>query len=84
MIVLTGEKCAYCKKAKMLLRRALEKHPEFGGVELTVAEETSVDKKAYPHRYVPAFFCGGKLMFEGNPFMKDIEFMLSYCLTHEE
>ena len=84
MIVLTGVNCAYCKKAKMLIRRAMEKNPELSQVELIFLEENSPEGSAFPHRFVPAFYSVGKLRFEGNPSMQDIELLLSYCLQAAE
>jgi protein-disulfide isomerase len=84
MIVLTGENCAYCKKAKMLIKRALEKNPNFSKVELSYLEETSPEGKVYPHHYIPAFICNNKLLFEGNPSMQDIEFLFSHCLKRNQ
>jgi glutaredoxin len=80
MIVLTGVNCAYCKKAKMLIKRAIEKKPEFARVKLIFLEENSPEGSTYPHRFVPAFYSGRTLRFEGNPSMQDIELLLSFCL----
>lgn len=84
MIVLQGESCGYCKKAKMLIGRALEKNPAFRSIELHYINENSPEGAAYPHRFVPAFYAGGKLRFEGNPTMQIIELLLSYCLEAGE
>ena len=79
LIVLCGEHCGYCKKAKMLIRRALEKQPEFTAVDIRYICDESSEAAAYPHTYVPAFFCGGKLLFEGNPDMAKIVSILRIC-----
>jgi len=84
LIVLTGVNCAYCKKAKMLIRRAVEKNQEFSKVDVIFLDEISPEGIAFPHRFIPAFYSGGRLRFEGNPSMQDIELLLSYCLQAAE
>jgi len=79
LIVLCGEHCGYCKKAKMLIRRALEKEPKFAALDIRYVCDESTEAKAYPHAYVPAFFCDGKRLFEGNPVMGNIVAMLQKC-----
>ena len=79
MIVVTGDSCAYCKKAKMLIKRAVEKNPDFGEVEISYISEGSPEAAAYTHRLIPAFYAGGKLRFEGNPSMQVIVLLLSFC-----
>ena len=84
MIVLTGDSCAYCKKAKMLIKRALEKNPAFREVDISYISENSPEGAGYPHRFVPAFYAGGRLRFEGNPSIQVIELLLSYCRETDE
>ncbi len=80
LIVLCGEHCGYCKKAKMLIRRALEKEPEFAALDIAYICDESLEAKNYPHAFVPAFFCGGAQLFEGNPSMQNIVAILRKCL----
>jgi glutaredoxin len=84
MIVLTGDSCGYCKKAKMLIKRALEKNSAFNEVDISYISESSPEAAAYPHRLLPAFYAGGKLRFEGNPSMQVIELLLSFCREASE
>ena len=79
LIVLCGEHCAYCKKAKMLIRRALEKEPKFLALDIRFICDESPEGVAYPHTLVPAFFCGESRVFEGNPDMGTIVSILRKC-----
>jgi glutaredoxin len=79
LVVLCGEHCGYCKKAKMLIRRALEKQPEFMKVDIRYICDESGEAAAYPHTFVPAFFCNGEKFFEGNPDMVKIVSLLRIC-----
>lgn len=79
LIVLCGEHCAYCKKAKMLIRRALEKEPKFAALDIRFICDESSEGMAYPHTFVPAFFCGTVRLFEGNPNMETIVSILRNC-----
>lgn len=79
LIVLCGEQCAYCKKAKMLLRRALEKEPKFLALDIRYICDESPEGAAYPHKLVPAFFCGESHLFEGNPDMGTVVSVLNKC-----
>ena len=80
LIVLYGDNCAYCKKAKMLLHRALEKSPEYSSIEIEYIKDDSPEGKSLAHKYIPAFYIEGNKLFEGNPQMNDIKRMLSACL----
>lgn len=79
LVVLCGVHCGYCKKAKMLIRRALEKQPEYAALDIRYICDESSEAAAYPHDYVPAFFCGGDQVFEGNPHMDIIVSILRKC-----
>lgn len=79
LIVLTGENCGYCKKAKMLIRRALEKEPKYIALKLSFVGEISPEGQKLPHRLVPALFVDGVLVFEGNPTMEIIQSILKQC-----
>jgi glutaredoxin len=79
LIVLRGTHCAYCKKAKMLIRRALEKAPEFAALDIRYICDESPEGAAYSHMLVPAFFCGGAHEFEGNPDMATVVSILRKC-----
>lgn len=78
--LLFGESCGYCKKAKMLLKRALDTHPEFLSLDIRCISEQSGEAAALDHRVVPAFFCGGALFFEGNPDMDAVMAALECCM----
>ncbi len=70
IVVVCGKNCGYCKKAKMLIKRAVEKEPQFNTVKLRYIDERSVFSKKYHHSLIPAFFYGKELFFEGNPSME--------------
>ena len=80
LTVLCGTHCAYCKKAKMLISRALEVQPKFRELDIRYICDESPEGADFPHRLVPAFFCGGSHIFEGNPNMSMIVFILNSCL----
>ena len=79
LVILYGEDCGYCKKAKMLVRRALEKEPKYLALNIQFVSDQSNAGKGYAHTLVPAFFCNGKLYFEGNPDMDTITTVLQDC-----
>jgi len=79
LIVVCGEDCAYCKKAKMLIGRALVNEPRFTPLDIVYVLEDSEAGKAYPHTLIPALFCGAALLFEGNPKMDDIVSAMNTC-----
>lgn len=81
LIVLYGDNCAYCKKAKMLLHRALEKNPEYSSIKIKYIKDESPEGKYLAHKYIPAFYIEGEKFFEGNPEMNDIKQILSACLN---
>ena len=83
LIVLYGDHCAYCKKAKMLIRRALEKDPEYSSIVIKYIKNDSPEGKYLAHKYLPAFYIDEKKFFEGNPGMDDIKRMLSACLSDQ-
>ncbi len=80
--LLYGDGCGYCKKAKMLLQRALDTHPEFRSLDIRYVFDQSPEGAALPHSLIPAFFCGGSLFFEGNPDM-DIVLSALHCCCGE-
>ncbi len=80
LIVLYGDNCGYCKKAKMLLKRALGTHPEFLALDIRYVSELDGEAKPLQHQLIPAFFCGGRLFFEGNPDMSIVMAALHSCL----
>ena len=79
LVVLCGENCGYCKKAKMLINRALDKKPEYVSLDFEFVDENSPQGKKYQHTLVPAFFCDGRLLFEGNPNMEAVIMALKSC-----
>lgn len=79
LIVLCGEHCAYCKKAKMLIRRALENDQKYLALDIRYICDESPEGSVYPHTLVPAFFCGEARVFEGNPDMGIIVSILRKC-----
>jgi|GEM_PF-290516 len=83
IVVIYGENCAYCKKAKMLLKRAIEKDPGFSPIEIRYVKDISPEGRVYVHRYVPAFYVDGRHFFEGNPSMADIQRLLTACLENQ-
>jgi protein-disulfide isomerase len=84
LVVLYGDNCAYCKKAKMLIRRAVEKNPSFSSVNVQYVKDNSPEGKGFAHKYIPAFYIEEKHVLEGNPQMSDIQRMLQECLANEE
>jgi hypothetical protein len=79
LIVLCGEHCGYCKKARMFIRRALEKQPELAALDIRYICDESPEAVSFPHAFVPAFFCDGEQLFEGNPTMDLIVAILQKC-----
>ncbi len=79
LVVLCGEHCAYCKKAKMLIRRALEREPRFARLDIRYVCDESPEGADYPHALVPAFFSDHQHIFEGNPDMARIMSILRMC-----
>ena len=79
LTVLCGEHCAYCKKAKMLIRRALERDPRFAALGIHYICDESPEAGAWPHTLVPAFFVERERAFEGNPDMARIMAILRLC-----
>lgn len=83
LILLYGDNCGYCKKAKMLLERALSTHSEYLSVDIRYLSELDKDAMALKHQLIPAFFCGGKLFFEGNPDMNMVTSVLRRCMEDD-
>ncbi|MDD5017945.1 MAG: thioredoxin family protein [Eubacteriales bacterium] len=79
LVVLCGENCGYCKKAKMLLRRALEKEPKYIAIDIQFVLVESDTGRQYVHSLVPAFFCNNQMLYEGNPDMDIITSILEEC-----
>lgn len=79
LLILCGLECAYCKKAKMLINRALEKEPKYLALDIRYVMEDSEEGQSYAHTLVPAFFCGSVRCFEGNPSMDDVLSALENC-----
>ncbi len=83
-VLFYGENCVYCKKAKMLINRAVEKHPPYRMLPIRyICDERDEDGR-YKHTMVPALYCNHKLVFEGNPDMADIQSWLAECLYDDE
>lgn len=80
IVIVCGQDCVYCKKAKMLVNRALNNNPKFKTVKIDYVMEDTKEGEIYQHKLVPAFFCRRKLMFEGNPDMKIVKSILDGCL----
>lgn len=83
LTLLYSEQCGYCKKAKMLLNRALSTHPEFHPLDVRFVSERSKEAAPLTHQFVPAFYCGDTLFFEGNPSMDIVVSALFDCLENE-
>ena len=79
LVVLSGDNCGYCKKAKMLLTRALEKEARFSSADIRFVHENSPEGRNFKHRLLPAFYCDDTLIFEGNPNMDIIMAILHQC-----
>jgi glutaredoxin len=79
LIVLYGDNCGYCKKAKMLIRRVLEKNPHLGTVSIQYVQDNSESASLFVHTLVPAFFCNGELVFEGNPDINTVYSIIENC-----
>lgn len=79
LVVLCGETCGYCKKAKMLIKRALEKEPKYCALDIRFVNEDSEEGEKMPHTLVPAVYCEGALVFEGNPSMEVVASILGQC-----
>jgi glutaredoxin len=81
LTLLYGDNCGYCKKAKMLLKRALDTHPKFHRVDIQYIINESEQAKLYRNELIPAFFCGSTLFFEGNPNMDIVMAALNDCYS---
>ncbi len=79
LMVLCADNCGYCKKAKMLIKRALETHPKYLSLDIRFLEVDSNQSETYPHELIPAFYCGRVLFFEGNPSMDIVLTALNDC-----
>jgi len=84
LTLLYGNNCGYCKKAKMLLKRALDTHPKFLNLDILYIDNESVQAEPYRHALIPAIFCGGALFFEGNPSMDIVMAALNDCYKEDE
>ncbi len=82
LLVLCGKDCGYCKKAKMMIRRALEKEPKYTVLDIRFLYDNEPEAIRYRHKFVPAFFCGNVLFFEGNPDMNVITAALKNCYNN--
>lgn len=80
LVLLYGDNCGYCKKAKMLLKRALDTHPEFLALNIRYVFDQSEEGLLLVHRLIPAFYCDGELFFEGNPDMDTVIATLNCCM----
>jgi glutaredoxin len=79
LLVFYGDGCGYCKKAKMLIKRALDTHPKFLSLDIQYINNESEHSQPYSHQVVPAFYCGDTLFFEGNPSMDIVLAALNDC-----
>lgn len=80
IVIVCGQDCVYCKKAKMLIKRALNNNPKFKTVKIDYVMEDTKEGEIYEHELIPAFFRGRTLMFEGNPDMKIVKSILDECI----
>ena len=76
VVILCGTDCVYCKKAKMLIRRAVEKNHKYRKIKLDYVFEDSPEGSKYSHSLIPAFFIDNTLYFEGNPDMQKVKSFL--------
>jgi hypothetical protein len=79
LVVLYGNNCGYCKKAKMLIKRALEKETKYTALNIRFVLDEDQEGKNYPHTLIPAFYCDGEMFFEGNPNMDIVMSTLKDC-----
>jgi glutaredoxin len=79
LLVFYGDGCGYCKKAKMLIKRALDTHPKFLSLDIQYINNENEHAQPYRHEVVPAFYCGDVLFFEGNPSMDIVLAALNDC-----
>lgn len=84
LTLLYGDNCGYCKKAKMLLKRALDTHSKYLSLDIQYINDESEQAKTYRHELIPAFYCGSVLFFEGNPNMDIVMAALSNCYEKDE
>ncbi len=82
LVVLYGDNCGYCKKAKMLIKRALEKENKFLSLDIRFVHEDSAEGQGFMHKLTPAFYCNRTLLFEGNPSMDIIIDILDRCFEN--
>ena len=81
LIVLCGENCGYCKKAKMLIKRVLEKDPRLLAVNIRYVMDSSDEGRQLAHTLVPAFYIDGVLAFEGKPDIETVTSILTRCYS---
>lgn len=79
LTLLYGDGCGYCKKAKMLLKRALDTNPKYLSLDIQYINDESEQANVYRHELTPAFYCGSVLFFEGNPSMDIVMAALNDC-----
>jgi len=84
LTLLYGDSCGYCKKAKMLLKRALDTHPKYLCLDIKYINDESEKAELFHHKLIPAFFCGGLLFFEGNPSMDIVMAALNDCYETDD
>lgn len=70
--------CPHCHRALRYWGELQNERPEYGGVELTLIEETEEKgyADAHDYYYVPTFYVDGVKIFEGSPRKDDIEAVL--------
>lgn len=79
IVIVCGQECVYCKKAKMLFKRAIDKDSRFKSIKINYVMEETQEGKKYEHKLVPAFFLGNEFVFEGNPDMQTVKSLLEKC-----
>ncbi len=75
--------CPYCKRALQYIEDEKRLHPEFGGLEIEMIEESENPEIAdrYDYYYVPTFYIGERKEHEGGIFREEIEPLLRKALN---
>jgi len=63
--MITAPNCAYCKKAKYLIRRIVAKEPKYKPVHIEEIDINEADRRNLTADLFPAFYIENEKIFEG-------------------
>ena len=69
------ESCPHCRRAKEMIAKLFERHPEYRDVPFVTVDEQKSPEEAekYDYYYVPTFFVGDEKIMEGVPTEEAVE-----------